>query len=32
VSTKCPDPTFPLADAISRADGTFQLLLPEPAN
>ena len=32
VSAKCPDPTFPLADAISRADGTFQLLLPEPAN
>lgn len=30
VSAKCPDPTFPLADAISRADGTFQLLLPEP--
>ena len=28
-SSQC-DPTFSLADAISRADGTFDLLLPEP--
>jgi hypothetical protein len=32
VSTKCLDPTFPLADAISGEDGSFRLVLPEPAN
>jgi hypothetical protein len=30
-SPQC-DPTFSLSDAISRGDGTFDLLLPEPSN
>ncbi len=29
-SPKCLDATFPLAEAITRADGTFQLTLPDP--
>jgi hypothetical protein len=29
-STKCLDPTFPLAEAVTRADGSFVLLLPDP--
>jgi hypothetical protein len=29
-STKCLDPTFPLAEALTRADGSFVLLLPDP--
>jgi hypothetical protein len=31
-SLKCPDPTFPVATAITRTDGTFDLLLPDPDN
>jgi hypothetical protein len=30
-STRCLDPTLPLADAISAGNGSFTLLLPEPA-
>jgi hypothetical protein len=30
-SSRCLDPTFSLADAVTRADGTFELRLPEPA-
>jgi hypothetical protein len=30
ISSQCLDPTFSLTDAISGADGTFNLLLPEP--
>jgi len=29
-SPACLDATFPLAEAITRADGTFQLILPDP--
>jgi hypothetical protein len=29
-SPNCLDATFPLAEAITRADGTFQLMLPDP--
>ncbi len=29
-STKCLDATFPLAEAVTRSDGTFILLLPDP--
>jgi hypothetical protein len=32
-STRCPDPTFPLAETIAGSDGTFNLILPDaPAN
>ncbi|HET6149281.1 MAG TPA: hypothetical protein VFH68_17215 [Polyangia bacterium] len=30
-STRCLDPTLPLADAISAGNGSFELRLPEPA-
>jgi hypothetical protein len=30
-SAKCYDPTFALADAVSRSDGSFELRLPDPA-
>jgi len=29
-STKCLDATFPLAEALTRSDGSFDLLLPDP--
>jgi len=29
-SPMCRDATFPLAEAITRADGTFRLMLPVP--
>ena len=29
-STKCLDATFPLAEAVTRSDGSFVLLLPDP--
>ena len=32
LSTRCLDSTFPLATAITRGDGTFDLLLPDPEN
>jgi len=31
-STKCLDATFPLAETLTRADGSFLLLLPDPGN
>lgn len=31
-STKCLDATFPLGEAVTRADGSFALLLPDPGN